>query len=61
MNNMFISSAKKDEAVYRYGKLVTEMYDNALDVEIKKISACGGWSRMDYTIIWEQFKASRKK
>lgn len=37
---------------YRYGKLVTEMSANALDVEIKKISACGGWSRMDYTINW---------
>ena len=35
---------------YRYGKLVTEMPNNALDVEIKKIDACGGWSRMDYTI-----------
>ena len=46
---------------YRYGKLVTKMPDNALDVEIKKISAYGGWSRMDYTINWEYLKVSRKK
>lgn len=39
---------------YRYGKLVTEMSAHALDVEIKKISACGGWSRMDYTINWSE-------
>lgn len=37
---------------YRYGKLVTEMPTHALDVEIKEISAFGGWSRMDYTINW---------
>lgn len=38
------------ECEYRDGKLVTEMPTNFLDVEIKKIFACGGWSRMDYTI-----------
>lgn len=41
---------------YRYGKLITEMPDDALGVEIKEISACGGWSRMDYTINWSEKK-----
>lgn len=39
---------------YSYGKLITEMPDNALDVEIKTIYACGGWTRMDYTINWSK-------
>lgn len=39
---------------YRYGKLITEMPANALDVEIKEILACGGWTRMDYTINWAE-------
>ncbi len=35
---------------YRYGKLLTEMPQDVLDIEIKTIDASGGWSRMDYTI-----------
>ena len=45
---------------YRCGKLVTEMPNNVLDVEIKKISACGGWSRMDYTINWSESNQEKR-
>ena len=45
---------------YRYGKLVTEMPANALDVEIKEILAYGGWTRMDYTINWSESKQYKK-
>ena len=35
---------------YKYGKLLSEIYDEWQYVEIEKIEACGGWSRMDYHI-----------
>ena len=37
---------------YADGLLKTELPKEVLDIEIKEIMACGGWSRMDYTINW---------
>ena len=35
---------------YRYGKLLNEIPDSWKQLNIKKIIACGGWTRMDYLI-----------
>ena len=45
----FITSPKCE---YRYGKLLSELPTELLDLEIRKIESCGGWSRMDY-LIWD--------
>ena len=49
----FYQTRRKGSCEYRYGRLLSEMPKELLDVEIKEILACGGWSRMDYTINWE--------
>jgi hypothetical protein len=36
---------------YRHGELLNEIQDAWQYREIKKVTACGGWSRMDYRII----------
>lgn len=35
---------------YRQNMLITELPPNVLDYKIEKITADGGWTRMDYTI-----------
>lgn len=35
---------------YRYGELLNEIPDAWQYREIKEVTACGGWSRMDYLI-----------
>lgn len=49
----FFQPRKKGSCEYRYGKLLSEMPEELLDVEIREILAYGGWTRMDYTINWE--------
>lgn len=46
----FYQSGAIGVAEYRYGKLVTKMPNNALDIVINEIIAVGGWSLMNYTI-----------
>ena len=49
----FFQPRKKGSCEYRYGRLLSEMPEELLDVEIREILAFGGWTRMDYTINWE--------
>ena len=49
----FYQQRKKGCCEYRYGRLLSEMPEELLGVEIKEVLANGGWSRMDYTINWE--------
>lgn len=49
----FYQTRKRGSCEYRYGKLLSEMPEELLDVEIREVLANGGWSCMDYTINWE--------
>lgn len=49
----FYQLRKRGSCEYRYGRLLSDMPDELLDIEIREVLASGGWSRMDYTINWE--------
>lgn len=41
---------------YRQNVLISELPSDMLDYEIEKVTASGGWTRMDYTIHLKQKK-----
>lgn len=49
----FYQQRQKGSCEYRYGRLLSDMPDELLGIEIMEVLASGGWSRMDYTINWE--------
>ena len=49
----FYQSRRKGSCEYRYGRLLSDMPDELLGIEMREVVASGGWSRMDYTINWE--------
>jgi hypothetical protein len=49
----FYQPRKSGSCEYRCGRLLSDMPDELLGIEIREIVASGGWSRMDYTINWE--------
>ena len=49
----FYQPRQKGSCEYRYGRLLSDMSDELLGIEIREVLASGGWSRMDYTINWE--------
>ena len=55
VGNHFYEDGASGVCEYRYGEVVSnKLSNNVLDIEINKITACGGWSRMDYTINWNK-------